>query len=348
MKRQKGITLIALVITIIVLLILAAVSITALTDEDKGVVTKAKQAASKTEGASDEEDSDIQEMMDYIENETKVSLIRQITEENYGDYVNYKVDLGITSAGKALADGEVPKTDWRIFYEDGENVYLIASDLLPASKFPSGVFDAKDGQYNGYWAQDSADTTKLTTSGTVTNNTKFLFNKLSNVTKDNLNYQAVSTLLDTAKWKGFAKEGYVDNVETAVIGSPTVEMWMASWNDKYDDTLAFDANTTGYQVGLTAESLSDSISVADMKAKEGFSNTLYYPHVYTSSTQYSSVFYWLASPSSDVSSQYVLRVNYTGGVGGVPYSWGCGVRPVVCLKSGITAEQDANGVWQLY
>ncbi len=69
MKKQKGITLIALVITIIVLLILAAVSITALTDEDKGVVTKAKQAASKTETAADEEDADIKEIIDYADSE---------------------------------------------------------------------------------------------------------------------------------------------------------------------------------------------------------------------------------------------------------------------------------------
>ncbi len=69
MRKQKGITLIALVITIIVLLILAAVSITALTDEDKGVVTKAKQAASKTEDAADEEDADIQEILDYADSE---------------------------------------------------------------------------------------------------------------------------------------------------------------------------------------------------------------------------------------------------------------------------------------
>ena len=69
MKKQNGITLIALVITIIVLLILAAVSITALTDEDKGVVTKAKQSAQKTEDAADKEDADIKEIMDYADSE---------------------------------------------------------------------------------------------------------------------------------------------------------------------------------------------------------------------------------------------------------------------------------------
>ena len=51
------------------LLILAAVSITALTDEDKGVVTKAKQAASKTEDASEQEDEDIKEIIDYADSE---------------------------------------------------------------------------------------------------------------------------------------------------------------------------------------------------------------------------------------------------------------------------------------
>ena len=43
LKKQKGITLIALVITIIVLLILAAVSIATLTGES-GILTKANDA----------------------------------------------------------------------------------------------------------------------------------------------------------------------------------------------------------------------------------------------------------------------------------------------------------------
>ena len=72
MRKQKGITLIALVITIIVLLILAGVSITALTDEDKGVVKKAKTAAQKTEISADEEDEDIKEILEYADEETKV------------------------------------------------------------------------------------------------------------------------------------------------------------------------------------------------------------------------------------------------------------------------------------
>ena len=54
-KKQKGITLIALVITIIVLLILAAVTINALSG-DNGILRRAREAKEKT-GASQEEES---------------------------------------------------------------------------------------------------------------------------------------------------------------------------------------------------------------------------------------------------------------------------------------------------
>ena len=49
-KGSKGITLIALVITVIVLLILAGVSIATLTG-DNGILTRAQEAKNKTEEA---------------------------------------------------------------------------------------------------------------------------------------------------------------------------------------------------------------------------------------------------------------------------------------------------------
>ncbi len=53
-KNQQGITLIALVITIIVLLILAGVSIAMLTGEN-GILTKARKAGSDTKVATEKE-----------------------------------------------------------------------------------------------------------------------------------------------------------------------------------------------------------------------------------------------------------------------------------------------------
>ena len=69
MKRKSGITLIALVVTIIVLLILAGVSLTALTDEDKGVVKKAQKAAEETEQATENEEKEVDDILDYAESE---------------------------------------------------------------------------------------------------------------------------------------------------------------------------------------------------------------------------------------------------------------------------------------
>ncbi len=53
-EKTKGITLIALVITIIILLILAGVTIATLTGEN-GILTKAQKAKEQTEIASQEE-----------------------------------------------------------------------------------------------------------------------------------------------------------------------------------------------------------------------------------------------------------------------------------------------------
>ena len=53
-KENKGITLIALVITVIVLLILAGITISALSG-DNGILTKAQEAKTKTEQAAEEE-----------------------------------------------------------------------------------------------------------------------------------------------------------------------------------------------------------------------------------------------------------------------------------------------------
>ena len=64
-KNTRGITLIALVITIIVLLILAGVTIAALSG-DNGIFTRAKEAKEKTEQAQKEEDKTLSNMENIL------------------------------------------------------------------------------------------------------------------------------------------------------------------------------------------------------------------------------------------------------------------------------------------
>ena len=66
-KQTKGITLIALVITIIVLLILAGITISSLSGEN-GILTRAKEARDKTEIATIEEQIELAKMSSLDDN----------------------------------------------------------------------------------------------------------------------------------------------------------------------------------------------------------------------------------------------------------------------------------------
>lgn len=65
LKGQKGITLVALVVTIIVLIILAGVSI-ALVLGDNGIVSKSKQAANEYRTAANLEDQQLTNAAHYM------------------------------------------------------------------------------------------------------------------------------------------------------------------------------------------------------------------------------------------------------------------------------------------
>ena len=71
-KKNKGITLVALVVTIVVLLILAGISIAALTNT--GIFQKAKDAKQKSEEATQHEDSLLAEYEVEIDKDTKIFL----------------------------------------------------------------------------------------------------------------------------------------------------------------------------------------------------------------------------------------------------------------------------------
>ena len=64
-KKEKGITLVALVITIIVLLILAGVTIS-LVVSDNGVINKAQDAKTNMGNAQNRENEELQNLSNYM------------------------------------------------------------------------------------------------------------------------------------------------------------------------------------------------------------------------------------------------------------------------------------------
>ena len=128
-QGQLGITLIALVITMVVLLILAGVSIAMLTGNN-GILTQAKLAKEKTALAKEEEEKQLAQNNKYINDKTgKVKpgiIVNKIEKNNYSDGTNLAtVPQGFTVSGKEeeqiianglviydIPESEISSVDW--------------------------------------------------------------------------------------------------------------------------------------------------------------------------------------------------------------------------------------------
>ena len=93
MKIESGITLVALVVTIVVLIILAGISINLILG-DSGIITIAKKAKENTELAKIEEEKELNELYTQLE-----------TEENSSDGTNYDSVTKLTEFKRKIAQG---------------------------------------------------------------------------------------------------------------------------------------------------------------------------------------------------------------------------------------------------
>lgn len=124
-KNQKGITLIALVITIIVLIILAGISINMLFG-DNGIINKAQEAGKAYEEATNREMGQLDQINDYLStfsgwtyNHENQTVTRDNITLNIGDYISY------TAPESSGYDG-----NWRLLGTDDQGHLL----LVPAEK----------------------------------------------------------------------------------------------------------------------------------------------------------------------------------------------------------------------
>ena len=119
-KREKGITLLALVITIIVLLIVAGVSIATLTGNN-GILTQAQNAKAKTEIAAAKENielkviensklnDDMKSLSEDLSSMKEVKIIGETDEEIIGKYNEYVFvidqDKNVTMVNNLITNG---------------------------------------------------------------------------------------------------------------------------------------------------------------------------------------------------------------------------------------------------
>ena len=356
-KSSKGITLVALVITIIILLILAGISISALTNT--GIFGKAKEAKQKSDEAALDQNTKLDEYESEINaylpgqnnggggqgsgiNANTIASATDTEKANnyYGKSVNYTSANGVTG--------------WKIFYADTNNIYLIADDYVDVAKLPrgtdtsgnpvgspparEGTDDSKDAPFDNIMDAYSTGAARITTDTIKKLNKSFFIDKQFTGVENsavNSNMKAVAYMLDTTAWSTFKdNNGKADYA----IGGPTLEMLFKSYNQKHPGK-NYEAQATkaeGYQVRVNGgtwknntDSRSDYLDSSD---------SLY---VLPSSKGANAM--WLASPSANRAGS-VMIVTCSGNVNKNDYdSNSNGFRPLVCLKSNVQLQESVDG-----
>ena len=250
---------------------------------------------------------------------------------------------------------------WRVFYADNDNIYLIASDCILSEDAPStksGITPISEDTESIYDLCLYNIYSEFTGSAGWDSNLSIWNNLyLSNYSNSEYNNaKAIEYLLDTDLWDSFAKNKYADYA----IGSPTLELWVASWNQHgYDELYCDTTNEYGYYISDVSEVEEEYYSV-NWLSNSGYEDTLYFPFVDIDETSNEEednddldIFtgdlwaYWLASPSASYEDT-LMAIYYNGYIDWAIYDEdGYGYRPVVCLSSKTKLQSNEDGTYSL-
>ena len=230
LKKQAGITLIALVITIIVLLILAGVSIAMLTGNN-GILTQAKLAKENTALAKEDEENKLAKNNEYINEQTgKVmpgKMATKTEKNNYSDGTDTAtVPQGFTVSGipeeQTIANGlviydipseKVSEIDWNAKNDDGS--YKVQTEYNQFVWIPVASEEAyqRDFSYPSIY-ESSRDTTPANSTFT---DTGYLPSDIQ-LTPDNETNNETAERTAVLKYNGF----YIARYEAGKDGSNVV------------------------------------------------------------------------------------------------------------------------------
>lgn len=240
-KGKKGITLVALVITIVILLILAGISISTLTNT--GIFQKAKDAKNASENAEKKQNEILdeyeKEMDQYLDN-TLVAIFNS-GKIKVGDYVSYTPDQASTDeileelkiySGTIANTSETltqePELKWRVLDAKDGNVRLISAE---PTKSTITLFGAK-GYNNAVYLIDKTCKTLYNNSKLASNvqnlkiediqeHLKYNYKKYENLNVDTGKYGGTKEFTENKNYPSiFAKEknAWVDGKEGKELG----------------------------------------------------------------------------------------------------------------------------------
>ena len=366
-KKTKGITLIALVVTIVVLLILAGVSINMVLGEN-GIVTKAKDARDKTEQAKQNDlasmDQFIKDMDDILNDngtpggddtptETK-TLVEAFNagELKIGDYVEYKPTARQTYTSATNENGWADQTytvdtttTWRVLglSDDGSQVLLTSGSPIKKNMDTSSTND---------WDKDPY----LYMKGAYAYvNCEKMLNDICAIYSTDLGTARSMTIEDINKACGVKVENNTVYLESDTNKTNIDQGEVLGQTYNYT---ASDYTPASYIDGKKNATAGETVTATgyyyDIKSMTGtkIGNTTLGSLLFDKTTDdgnYAKA-YWLASPGVNVVSSVAFFgpgfVDDDAGAGGFDFDsyggWGAlryAVRPVVSLKSDVTTAQ---------
>ena len=331
LKERKGITLIALVITIIVLLILAGVSIAMLTGQN-GILTQAQKAKTTTDNKSAEEKVKLAVMAARSQSEDASLDLEKLTTEvttNYGGQVEGgALPATVTIDGKSFtvdSDGNVTSKDSEtagkvtIIEGDGKsvgNIIAVTSTKGTTEKFYVLSYDESTQK-----AKALAEWNLKV--GNIYNN-----DSITAIATDSDGYG-----LQDKEMKGWVSSGKPYNGVLAFSNSWYFKDTFANYPvDKDGKSYVYDSNSNLYTyvnkykelLGNTDKVSEVSLaSYADINAL--WSNKSKYPWLYNTS-------FWLGSAyGSSYNSVWRVGSDYNFRGDDYNFSGTCGVRPVITV-----------------
>ena len=230
--------------------------------------------------------------------------------------------------------------NWKIFYADENNIYLIADDYIHYDYCPPSATQkiyknsdyklSMDNVVKDYTGSASITDTKIQNL----NKSYFEYLKTNAQTSTNNNMKAVGYMTDTNVWKVFAGE----KAEYA-IGGPTIEMLMKSYSQKYGVNYQARAkDAVGYEISKDGGANWATYYSGMLKTEDSL-------YVISSTAKANAM--WVASPSAR-NTNYVVLVGYRGGVYNDSYDYNdIGFRPLVSLKSDIQLQKNADGTYTI-
>lgn len=131
LKNSKGITLISLVVTIIVLLILAGISVTMITSNN-GILTRAKEAKEQTVIGQEKESVELA----YI-----TATMKKLGDNVTSEELQHELDLSVGANKTQVAGQDI----LQVYFTETEHSYEVENGTVTRTE----IFDANDGFYIG-------------------------------------------------------------------------------------------------------------------------------------------------------------------------------------------------------